>query len=46
LGSQTSNRRQMLIGNGLKQPVTDRSLICNGVYKPDTDRFNICNGLL
>jgi hypothetical protein len=33
------------IGNGLKQPVTNRALIGNGLYKPVTDRFNICNGL-
>jgi hypothetical protein len=33
------------ISNGLKQPVTDRTMIGNGLYKPVTDRFNICNGL-
>jgi hypothetical protein len=33
-----------LIGNGLKQPITERALIGNGLYKPVTDRFNIRNG--
>jgi hypothetical protein len=35
--------RHMFIGNGLKQPVTVRSLRGNGVYEPITDRFNLCN---
>jgi hypothetical protein len=34
-----------VISNGLKQPVTDRTLISNRLYELVTDRFNLCNEL-
>jgi hypothetical protein len=37
LSSQSSNRRQMLIGNGL-YPVTNTVVISNGLKQPVTDR--------
>ena len=45
MSSESSNGRQIVISNGLKEPVTDMAVIGNGLKEPVTDRVVIGNGL-
>ena len=38
MSSESSNGRQIVISNGLKEPVTDMVVIGNGLKEPVTDR--------